>query len=127
MDIKTVKKVTATCYEPWDQCMHVTKLAKNLEQNQKDLKTTGISISDESKLQFYTEQIIENGGMFDKKDIIEWKDKIQADKTRAKAKECFQKLVASEERYASVTGRNAINARFKSAARIVERDDKEID
>ena len=65
--------------------MHVTKFAKNLEEQHKYLKTTGVAIYKESKLQFYTEQMIDSG-MFDKKDITDWEDNVKDDKTWAKAK-----------------------------------------
>ena len=51
MDTKEIMKRTAAFYELWDQCMHVTKFAKHLKEEQKNLKTTGVSVSEESKLQ----------------------------------------------------------------------------
>ena len=115
MNTKEVKKTTTISYEPWNQCMHIAKFAENIEKQQKYLKTAGITISEENKLQFYTEQLIDRR-MFDKKDIINWEDKIKANKTWIKAKKYFQKLVASEERYASVIGGTSQKAHFKSAA-----------
>ena len=41
MDTKEVKKMTTAFYELWDQCMHVTKFANNLENQHKYLKTMG--------------------------------------------------------------------------------------
>ena len=72
--------MTATFYKPWNQVMHNTKFVKDLNKQQKYPKTTRINITDESKLQFYTEQTIDSG-MFDKKDIINWEEKTKADKT----------------------------------------------
>ena len=74
MDTKEVKKITVAFYGPLDQCMHVTKFAKHVKEQQKYLNTTGITISEGNKLQFYTKQMI-NSRMFDKKDIIN-RDKI---------------------------------------------------
>ena len=71
MDTKIIKKMTESFYEPWDQVMHVTKFAKHLEEQQEYLKSAGIKITDASKLQFYTEQIIDSQ-MFDKPIIIRW-------------------------------------------------------
>ena len=60
--------------------MHITKFAKELNKQQKYIKTTGITISEKSKLQFYTEQMI-NIRMFDKRDIINWEDRAKINKT----------------------------------------------
>ena len=72
--------MTATFYKPWNQVMHITKFAKELNKQQKYIKTTGITISEKSKLQFYTEQMI-NIRMFDKRDIINWEDRAKINKT----------------------------------------------
>ena len=69
IDTKKVKKMLTTFNESWDQCMHITKFAKNLEKDQTYLQTTGIVISEASKLQFYTDQMIDSE-MFDKQDIV---------------------------------------------------------
>ena len=69
--------------------MHFTKFAKNLDKQQKYLKITG-AISDESELQFFTEQMI-NNGIFHKKDIINWEDRTNINKTWAKAKSTFRR------------------------------------
>ena len=55
MNTKTVQKMTAEFYEPWDQQMHVTKFAKGLDKHQEYLATAGIEITDAAKLQFYVE------------------------------------------------------------------------
>ena len=53
MDTKTRKKMRAEFYEPWDQVMHISKFGKHLTKEQKYLKTCGIDIDDEAKIQFY--------------------------------------------------------------------------
>ena len=58
MDTKEVKKMTATCYEPWNQTMHITKFRKHLDKDQSYLKTVGITVSDKNKLQFNLEQML---------------------------------------------------------------------
>ena len=40
-------------------------------KDQKYLKTCGITIDEDAKMQFYTEQMIDSG-MYEKKDVIEW-------------------------------------------------------
>ena len=70
MDTKTRKKMRAEFYKPWDQITHISKFGKHLTKEQKYLRTWGIEIDDEEKIQFYIEQMIDSC-MFEKKDIIE--------------------------------------------------------
>ena len=105
--------------------MHITKFAKGLNKQQKYLKTTGITISDEIKLQFYTKQMIDSG-IFNKRDRIDWEDRTKNNKTWPKATKYFQKLVTSKERYVGVVGGTAKKARFESAACTNKHDDNEI-
>ena len=58
IDTKTIKSTTKLFYEPWNQLMHVMKFAKHLDQQQECLQSAGIEITNASKLQFYTDQII---------------------------------------------------------------------
>ena len=117
MDTKAVTKMTAVFYEPWDQVMHVTNFTKQLTKQKIYLQIPGINISDKSKLQYYTEQMIDSN-MFNKQDIMNWEDRIKL--------KCLQKLVASKEKYASVVGGTANKARFESAARMDERNNNKI-
>ena len=73
MNTKTVQKMTAEFYEPWDQQMHITKFAKRLDRHQAYLATAGIEITDESKLQFYIEQMVDCA-MFEKREIVAWEN-----------------------------------------------------
>ena len=82
MDTKVVTKMTADFYEPWDQGKHDTKFAKQLTKQQPYLQTTGNNVSNESRLQFYTEQMIKSKTI-DKRDIINWEDRTKARKTKA--------------------------------------------
>ena len=88
MDTNEVKKTTATFYEPWNQSMHITTFVKHLNKQQEYLKTTGITISDKSKLTFYTEHM-QDIRMFKKRDIINQEDRTKANKTWAEAKQYY--------------------------------------
>ena len=66
MDTKTRKKMRAEFYEPWDQVMHISKFRKHLTKEQKYLKTCGIEIDEEKKIQFYVKQMIDSA-MFEKR------------------------------------------------------------
>ena len=54
MDTNAVTKTSSSFYEPWDQVIHITKFAKQLDKQQVYQKSTGITITNESKLRFYT-------------------------------------------------------------------------
>ena len=90
MDTKTIKSMTKSFYEPWNQIMHVTKFAKHLDEQQEYLQSAGIEISDASKLHFYTKRIIDSQ-MFDKLTIIRWEKRDIIRKTREKARFYFEK------------------------------------
>ena len=68
-----------------------------------------------------------DSGVFDKKDISNWEDNIQADKIWAEAKEYFQNMVTIKERYASMTLSTTKKTRFKSTAQVNKRNDNKID
>ena len=61
--------MTAEFYEPWSKNMHITKFAKHLDNRQEYLSTTGIKITDDDKLQFYLEQMIDST-IFSKQEIV---------------------------------------------------------
>ena len=106
MDTKAVIKMTASFYKTWDQVVHIRTFANQLDKQQVYLKTTGITITNESKLQVYTKQML-NSAMFNKRNIINWGDMIKSQKTWKLATKYFEKLVASKERYSSTVSRTA--------------------
>ena len=114
MDTKPTQKMTKSFYEPWDQVMHVTKFAKLLDEQQEYLKSAGIEITDASKLQFYTEQIIDSQ-MFDKPIIIRWEERGIEGETWEKARKFFEKMTRREEVYTSSIGGTAKKTRFESS------------
>ena len=116
MDTHAVTKMTASFYELWDQVMHITKFAKQLDKQQDYLKITGVTITDKSKLQFYIKQILDSA-MFNKHNIINCEDRNKSQKTWKLATNYFEQLLAREERYTSVVSGTAKKARFESASK----------
>ena len=112
MDTKTRKKMRADFYEPWDQVKHISKFGNHLTKEQKYLRTCGIEIDDEAKIQFYVEQMIVSC-MFEKKDIIEWEN--CDNKTFKGAKTFFEQLVDDDDIYTNVVGGTAKRTSFESA------------
>ena len=112
MDTKTRKKMHAEFYEPWDHVMYISKFGKYLIKERKYLKTCGIEINDEAKIQFYIDQMIDSC-MFENKDIIKWEN--WENKTFKEAKAFFEQLVDDDDIYTNVVGGTAKRARFESA------------
>ena len=62
--------------------MCITKFGTNLNKDLKYLKTVDITISNADKLHFYIKQMI-NSGPFERRNIIDWENKIDTHKTWA--------------------------------------------
>ena len=108
MDTETRKIMRKEFYKPWDRVMHVSKFGLKLDKEQKYLKTCGIIIDEESKVQFYGEQMI-NSGMFEKRDIIEWEE--VSVKSWTQATFYFEARMDEEDTYMAVVGGTAKKTR----------------
>ena len=85
MDTKTIKRMTKSFYEAWNQVEHVTKFVKRLDKEMIYLNGhDGIDITEANKLQFYTEQILDSG-FFEKSVLIKWEKRWPTRKTWANA------------------------------------------
>ena len=114
MDTKTIKRLTKSFYKPWDQIIRIAKFGKQLDEEQEYLQSAGIEISDASKLQFYTGQMIDSK-WFDKAIIIRWEKREPARKTWEKATFYFEKMTRREESYIRGSGGTAKKTRFESS------------
>ena len=112
MDTTTRKKTKGEFDESWDQVMHITKFGKKLRKHQEYLKVCGVKIDNETKMQFYVEEMIDSA-MFEKCDIVAWEN--ADDKCYNKVTSFFEKLVDNKETYTSVVGGKAKRGRFESA------------
>ena len=92
--------------------MHITKFGKKLSKHQEYLQICGIKIDDETKTQFYVEEMIDSV-MFEKREFIAWENAV--DKWYKEATDFFKKIVDDDETYTSVVGGTAKRARFESA------------
>ena len=92
--------------------MHITKFGKQLIKQQEYLQTCDIKIDDETKTQFYVEQMIDSA-MFDKRGIIAWEN--ADNKSYKKATRFFEKLVDNDETCTSAVGGTAKMAQFENA------------
>ena len=91
MDTKTSKRMTESCYQPWNQVEHVTKFAQRLDDEMVYLNGhDGIDITEANKLQFYTEQMLDSG-FFKKIILIKWERQFPARKMWGHAKAYLEK------------------------------------
>ena len=81
MDTKTIKRMTKSFYQEWNQVDHITKFEKRLDDDMAYLNThDGINITEANKLQFYTEQMLDST-YFDKSIIMKWEKRSPTRKT----------------------------------------------
>ena len=115
MDTKTIKRMTKSFYQEWDQVEHVTKFAKKLNDKMTYLNTPdGIEITEANKLQFYTEQMLDST-YFDKSTIMRWEKRDPSRRTWAKATAYFDKWTRREDKYTITAGGTAKKTRFESS------------
>ena len=82
----------------WNGTTHITKYARQLDKQQKLCRDIGVPAHDNQKIQIYVEQMYACE-MFDDKEMTEWEDKVNADKTWAIAKRYFERLYRSKAKY----------------------------
>ena len=68
--------------EPWNLVEDITAYKRSLDKNQINCLDLGVPINDLDKVQIYMENIYV-ADMFDEREMTEWKDKPEADKTWA--------------------------------------------
>jgi hypothetical protein len=73
LDVLAKKLLKAEFHANWDStAMHLTAFGMKLDKEQAHIDRLGVVISDEDKLQFYTEQIYASN-CFDKKEMVDGK------------------------------------------------------
>ena len=125
IDTNTIKQMKKEYYEPWDPIDHITEFSKRLNDEQEELATNSISISEEDKLQFFIEQMYESK-QFDREQYVAWEKKPDADKTWLNATLYFEDITADNEAYESNVGGTAKRGRFESAANVAEEKDDQL-
>ena len=121
MDTKTIKMMTKSFNEPWNQVDQVTKFAQRLDDQQVYLNGhDGINITEANKLQFYIEHMLDSG-FFDTHILMRWEKRDPTRKTWDCAKTYFEKCTKREEVYDLSIGGTAKKARFESSLNAQER------
>ena len=79
-------------YSKWDADEHLTAFGKRLNNNQRALVQSDVTIADDGKLQFYLEEIYDS--RFDKQKMLTWEQQPANIKTDYdKAKTYFERIV----------------------------------
>jgi hypothetical protein len=113
---KAKKALKDAYYTKWDGDEHLTAFGKRLDDDQRALVRSDVTIADEVKLQFYLEQMYDSNH-FEKSEMLDWEKKPTIIKTNYdNAKDYFKALVKATNTYAQNTcGGNAGRNKYKSA------------
>ena len=91
-------------YTKWDGDKHLTAFGKRIDDDQKALVCSDVTIVDKDKLQFYLEEIY-NSNHFDKNEMLDWEKKSTAVKSNyTNAKTHFEDLVKATNTYKQNAG-----------------------
>jgi hypothetical protein len=108
LDIKAKKELQKAYNSKWDRNEHLTVFGKHLDNDQKALVRSDVTIPDNHKLQFYLKEIYDNNKL-DKQDMLTWEQSsaiIKTDFNQTKA--YFEKIVKATDIYKQNTGSNSV-------------------
>jgi hypothetical protein len=71
LDVQAKKELQKAYYLKWDSDEHLTAFGKRLDNNQKALVGSDVTIPDNNKLQFYLDEIYDSN-KFNKQDMLPW-------------------------------------------------------
>ena len=101
--------------------MHITEFTKHLQRGREELLNDRITISDETMMQHYMEQI-NNCGLFTMEQMIHWENYNKECKLVFEMKTYFEELVGSIDKFKENSGPAASKYGFESAVNIQERE-----
>ncbi len=119
------KELKKNYYSKWDADEHLTAFGKRLDDDQRSLVRSDVTIADDDKLQFYLEEIY-NSNRFDKQEMLTWEQQPPIIKTDyVEAKNYFERIVKATDTYeqnagGSTAGRN----RYESANHMADYSDE---
>ena len=86
-------------YCKWDPDEHLTAFGKRLDNDQRALIRSDVTIADDDKLQFYLEEMYDSN-RFDKQEMLTWEQQPVATKTDFQlARAYFEHLVKATDTY----------------------------
>jgi hypothetical protein len=125
LDVKARKALKEAYYTKWDGDEHLTAFGKRLDDEQRALIRSDVTISDEDKLQFYLEEMYDSN-TFDKNDMLEWeKQPIRVKTNWEPAKAYFEDLIKATDTYLqNVGGNTSSRNRYESASNLADSGDE---
>jgi hypothetical protein len=104
LDVRAKKALKDAYYTKWDGDEHLTAFGKRLDDDQRALVRSDVTIADEDKLQFYLEQMYDSNH-FDKNEMLDWEKQPTATKMDYNAaKNYFEALVKATDTYVMNAG-----------------------
>jgi hypothetical protein len=124
LDVQAKKELKKNYYTKWDADEHITAFGKRLDDDQRALVRSDVTIADDDKLQFYLEEIYDSN-RFDKQEMLTWEQQPPNIKTDYdEAKVYFERIVKATDTYeqnagSGTAGRN----RYESANHMADYGD----
>ncbi len=98
------KELRKAYYTKWDTDEHLTAFGKRLDDDQRALVRSNVTIADDDKLQFYLEEIYDSN-KFDKQEMLTWEQQPTLIKTNFDlTKTYFEAIVKATNVYEQNTG-----------------------
>lgn len=125
LDVQAKKELKQMYYTRWDADEHLTAFGKRLDDDQRALVRSDVTIADDDKLQFYLEEIYDSN-RFDKQEMLTWEQQPPAIKTDYdEAKAYFERIVKATDTYEqNAGGANAGRNRYESANHMADYGDE---
>jgi hypothetical protein len=126
LDVKAKKELKKACYTKWDHAIeHLTVFGKRLDDDQRSLVRSDVTITDDDKLQFYLEEIYDSN-RFDKQEMLTWEREPSAIKMDFDlAKTHFETIVNATDTYEqNAGGETAGRNRYESANQMADYGDE---
>ncbi len=104
LDVKAKKALKDAYYTKWDGSKHLTTFGKRLDNNQRSIVCSNVTIADYNKLQFYLEEM-NNSNHYDKNKMLDWEQQSTTIKTNYMlARQYLEALVKVADTYEQNTG-----------------------
>ena len=125
LDVQAKKELKKNYYSKWDADEHLTAFGKRLDDDQRSLVRSDVTIADDDKLQFYLEEIYDSN-RFDKQEMLTWEQQPPNVKTDYdEAKSYFERIVKATDTYEQNTrGGTAGRNRYESANHMADYGDQ---
>jgi hypothetical protein len=126
LDVKAKKELKTAYYTKWEHTVeHLMAFGKRLDDDQRALVRSDVTIADDDKLQFYLEEIYDSN-RFDKQEMLTWERQPTATKTDFDlAKAHFEAIVNATDTYKqNAGGGTAGRNQYKSANQMADYGDE---